>query len=91
MLVFGVDGRGLAEVDADAVGETHDGGAVEGGADRDGGLGGVEGDEDTAEGFEGGEGVQRGVLGEEVADGFEVCGVEDGGFVEVLREILVLV
>ena len=82
VLVFWVDGGGLAEVDAGA--GAHDGDVVEELADEDCGGGGVEGGDYAAEGFQGREGVQGGGLGEEGADGVEVGGVEDAGVEEVL-------
>ena len=49
VLVAGGDGGGFAEVDAACVAE--DRLTVEGGADGDGGFGGVEGDDEAAERF----------------------------------------
>jgi len=84
MLVDGLDRRRLAEVDAHPVAE--DGFAVEDLPDPDGRVDVVEGDDDAAEGFEWGPRVQRRGLVDQVADGEEVRGVEDGGVLEVLEK-----
>lgn len=79
-----VEGRGLAEVDAAPL--AHDGLAVPDGADGYGiGLG-VEGHEDAAEGLERCPGVDGRRLEDQVLDGLEVVGPEDGGVLEVGEE-----
>jgi len=83
VLVDGLDGRRLAEVDAHAV--AHEVFAVELVLDEDGGVGGVEGDDDAAEGAEGRPGVDGGLGVDEVADCEEAGWVENAWFLEVLR------
>jgi len=81
VLVGGPDGGVLAKIDADAV--AHEGLAVEGLPDGNGGGDVEERDDDAAEGFKGGPGVDRGVLVDKVLDLDEVGWVEYLGLEEV--------
>ena len=79
-----MQGRRFPEVDPGNGGE--DGDAVEERAEGDGVVDGVEGEDDAPHGAQGREGVQSvgGVRDQEVAEGGEEGGVEDGRVVEVL-------
>lgn len=82
MLVYVLERCWSAEVDSDAV--AHDVGTVKGLADRGCGWDIIERDYYAGEGLQRRERVERGMRGHEVADAFEVGGMEDGGVVEIL-------
>lgn len=84
VLLREVQRRWLAKIHAAALAEHRL--AVPDGADGHSGGLVEEGDDEAGEGFEGGEGVDRGGLGDQVADGLEVFRVEDVAGLEVGKD-----